>query len=320
MNTPILLLLFNRPNLTKKLILNLKKVKPKKIYINIDGPRKNNEEDSRLCKEVTDLIKKNINWKSKINFKINKKNFGCRNSVSKAINWFFSYEKYGIILEDDCIPKKTFFEFCTRMLSVYEYTNQIKVISGSNFQNKKINSKNYYFSKYAHCWGWATWRRSWKEFDNKMRFWKAFSESKKWQQLHSSSFEEKYWRRKFNLSHLNKIDSWAYPWLASVWYNNGLSITPCYNLVENIGFDSNATHTYGLKSKYNYEIQKNKKLNFFKKNKIKINSKADQFTFNNFFNGKYNFWPWRLIYFLKILCNSPSVFFHKAIKNIKLWI
>ena len=206
------------------------------------------------------------------------------------------------------------------MLSDYKNINQIKVISGSNFQNRKITSQNYYFSKYAHCWGWATWRRSWKEFDKKMSFWKTFSKTKKWKKIHFSPLEEKYWRKKFDLSNSHKIDSWAYPWLASIWYNNGVSITPCYNLVENIGFDSNATHTYGLKSKYNYELPKKKKLNFFKTKIIKINSKADQFTFDNFFNGKYNFWPWRLIYFLKIFYNNPSVFFHKAIKNIKSWM
>ena len=109
MKTPILLLLFNRPNLTKKLILNLKKIKPKKIYVNVDGPRYNNEIDAKLCKKVISIVKKNITWKTQLKLNINKRNLGCRYSVSKAISWFFSAEKKGIILEDDCMPKDIFY-------------------------------------------------------------------------------------------------------------------------------------------------------------------------------------------------------------------
>lgn len=317
MKTPILLLLFNRPNLTKKLILNLKKIKPKKIYVNVDGPRYNNEIDAKLCKKVISIVKKNITWKTQLKLNINKRNLGCRYSVSKAISWFFSAEKKGIILEDDCMPKDIFFTFCTKMLRNYENSKKIKVISGSNFQKKKVEQEDYYFSKYAHCWGWATWKRSWDEFDNNMKFWKSFKQTSRWKNCHFNSLEEKYWRGKFDLSYNKKIDSWAYPWLASIWYNKGISIIPCYNLVDNIGFDSSATHTYGLESEYSFELPLNKRLNFFKIKNIKINKKADQFTFNNFFNGKYNFWPWRLIYYFKIFNQSPKVFMYKVIKKLK---
>ena len=126
MKTPILLLLFNRPDLTKKLILNLKQVKPVKIYINVDGPRKNNKNDLKLCKEVINKIKKEIDWKSKIYLNINKKNLGCRHSVSKAIDWFFYHEKYGIILEDDCIPKKFFLNFVLRCFLITKILIKLK--------------------------------------------------------------------------------------------------------------------------------------------------------------------------------------------------
>lgn len=317
MKIPILILLFNRPKFTRRLISKLKEIKPTTIYINIDGPRKNNSKDKIFQSEITEIIKQ-INWTLDIKINFSKVNKGCRKSVREAIDWVLSIENHVIILEDDCIPSNIFFKFCDKMLDKYKNNNRVKAITGNNFQKKKIGESDYYFSKYAHCWGWATWRRSWKNYDDKMYFWNDFKSSKEWNLLHNNKLEEKYWRKKFDLTYNRKIDSWAYVWLASIWFNNGLTITPNQNLVKNIGFDINSTHTFGLDTKkYSMDAQEGYiDFNNHPKN-ITANTDADLFTFNNHYNGKYNFFPWRIIYLLKILIKNPKIFFLKIIKKIK---
>ena len=193
MKLPILLLTFNRPSETSILIKKLSLVKPSKIYISQDGPRKSNINDKVNCEKVKKIFKY-IDWKCEIFYKFNENNLGCRSSVSSAINWFFQNEEKGIILEDDCIPSDTFFLFCEKMLDKYENSNEIYVVSGSNFQkNIKIGNADYYFSKYAHCWGWATWRRAWISYDDSMKFWPKLKISNYWKKLHNTKLEKKYW-------------------------------------------------------------------------------------------------------------------------------
>ena len=316
MNTALLLLLFNRPETTHKLFQKLKIFKPKKIYINIDGPREKNLNDKKLCTEV-EKITNDISWDCKVFKKINEKNKGCRSSVSEAINWFFQYENSGIILEDDCIPSSKFFEFCERMLKKFENNNQIKVVSGSNFHdNKKFGEGDYYFSKYAHCWGWATWKRAWLEYDDKMENWKEFKKSKNWEELHINFYERKYWTKIFDKVIKRKIDSWAYVWLYSVWYKNGITITPNFNMINNIGFGPDATHTFKSKNiSIRQEILENSDI-IKDPREIYVNRNADEIIFETHFNGKFNFWPWRIIYILKILIKDPITFWMKLKKKL----
>ena len=167
-NIPVLILGYNRPSHIKKLIKSLKKIKPKKIYISLDGP-KNKIEDIKKCKLVKNEIDK-INWDCVLKKNYNSNNLGCKESVSRGIKWFFKSNKFGIILEDDCIPNRTFFNFCYKIDQIYKNNKKIFSISGSNFFNGQIKD-DYYFSKYTHCWGWATWSRAWKHYDNKLSFW-----------------------------------------------------------------------------------------------------------------------------------------------------
>ena len=162
MKLPVLLLAYNRPKETKIIIDYLIKLKVNQIYISIDGPKKNSR-DQILSQELNFIIK------SYKKIKINKlnKNFGCKIAVEKGIKWFFKNVESGIILEDDCIPSKSFFVFCDKLLIKYKNSN-VKVISGNNFLNNNIKIKeHYYFSRFNHCWGWATWKRAWLLYDSK---------------------------------------------------------------------------------------------------------------------------------------------------------
>lgn len=298
-NIPILILSYNRPNLFKKSFKAVLKIKPKKIYVANDGP-KNNLEDIKRVNEIRKFINR-INTKTLIKKKFNQSNLGCKKNNVEAINWFFKNEKNGIIIEDDCIPKINFFWFASKMLKKYRYNKKIYCISGSNFQEKRIDKFTYYFSKYNHCWGWATWKNRWIKNDSDIKFWPKYKKSSTWKNFHKNIIEKKYWQKIFDKCYEKKIDSWAYPWTLSVWKKKGLTVTPNFNLVKNIGYGPNSTN-----SKFNFEPIKYKNKTKFKKyflhpKKILVNTYADEYVFNNHFKGKNLIWPYRFIYLFKIL-------------------
>ncbi|WP_440915362.1 glycosyltransferase family A protein [Candidatus Pelagibacter sp.] len=312
-NIPILILGYNRPTHIKKLIISLRNIKPKKIYICLDGSKKNIE-DIKKCNLVKKEINK-INWKCVVKKKYNNLNLGCKLSVGKGIEWFFSNNKFGIILEDDCIPNRSFFHFCLLMNKLYKNNKKIFSISGSNFYNGKIDN-DYYFSKYPHCWGWATWSRAWKHYDKNLKFWPKWKKTKNWNSFHSNLIEKNYWEKIFNKVKSGEIDSWAYIWTFSVWRKRGLTIIPKKNLIKNIGFDINATNSLKEEKKH----LKVSSLNFNKSVKkpkiLKALKTNDSFVFENHFQGKYFLWPWIIIKLTKLLLTNPKIFFLKILRKL----
>jgi hypothetical protein len=314
-NIPVLILGYNRSSHIKKLLNSLKIIKPKEIYISLDGPKKNIG-DINKCNLVKDQIDK-IDWNCKLKKNYNSTNLGCKESVSKGIEWFFKNNKFGIILEDDCIPNQTFFHFCYKINQIYKDNKKIFSISGSNFFNQKIE-EDYYFSKYAHCWGWATWRRAWKHYDHNLSFWEKWKNSNSWKSLHKNEIERKYWEKILDKVKKNKINSWAYIWTCSVWKKNGVSIIPKKNLIKNVGFDIQGTNSLKMEKKHlkAYSIDFKKKL---KKPKVlKTLEFNDTYVFKNHFQGKYYLWPWIIIKIIKLLLSNPKIFVLKIIRKLYL--
>ena len=243
-NAPVLLLVFNRPEKFICLIDALRLVKPKVIYIAGDGPRRGSPQDLILVQKTRQLISE-IDWSCEIRTLFNSKNLGCRKSVSAAIDWFFENVNEGIILEDDCIPDASFFKFANQMLVKYRSDNRIMSIGAQHFANNNhIIKDSYFFSRHVHCWGWATWKRAWSLYDKDMKNWPKLSGTRWLYSLGGNNiYFERYWKEIFNNCFQGKIDSWAYRWLFSCWSQNGLSILPAVNLVTNIGFGIDSTHT-----------------------------------------------------------------------------
>ncbi len=316
MIAPVLLIIFNRPSETEKLIKKLSIYKPEKIYVFSDGPRKYSKTDFINC-EKAKLIVKKISWKCHLKKNYLRKNLGCKKAVSKGISWFFKHEKRGIILEDDCMPTKDFFEFCTWGLKKFNNNNKIGSITGNNFLNENIKINNtYYFSKYAHCWGWATWRNRWKIYDGNLKFWNKWQKSKNFKDVFNSDLEKKYWLKIFKNVKKNKIDSWAYPWNLCLWYHNKIIVTPKSNLVRNIGFSKDATHTYLKSDNVSYQVKKLKKP-YIKELNYKINQQADNYVFKNHFKGQNYLWPYRFIYIINLLITNPQFLIFRIFRLLK---
>ncbi len=239
-STPILFLVFNRPDETLKVFEHIKRVKPKTLFIAADGPRKNNSDDIENCRKVKEIFDQ-IDWECTVEKLFRDKNLGCGKAVSSAIDWFFKHNAMGIILEDDCLPSTEFFDFCKELLIKYKNIPQIYHITGLNFLKKDIGDGSYYFTHSIGIWGWATWRDRWEKYQF------AFSEEHhdKISTTIKSKFKNPTLRNYFLniLSTVSSIDTWDYQWLLTVLINDGLTIRPNNNMIVNIGFGTKATHT-----------------------------------------------------------------------------
>jgi|LauGreDrversion4_2_1035121.scaffolds.fasta_scaffold03025_4 2-polyprenyl-3-methyl-5-hydroxy-6-metoxy-1,4-benzoquinol methylase len=240
--TPILFLIFNRPNTTSLVFDAIKLVKPRMLFVAADGPRENNIGEFDLCQKVRELVVENIDWDCEVKTLFREKNLGCGRAVSEAITWFFSHVEEGIILEDDCLPDSSFFNFCEVLLLKYRDVPQIMHIGGHSLGvHHPFLDNTYFFSAYNHIWGWATWKRAWKfyQFDIDKIDKKIISVN--FHYYFKTRNEISYWESIFTKS--KNINTWDYQWTFSIWENKGISILPLVNMVKNIGFGTGATNT-----------------------------------------------------------------------------
>lgn len=282
--TGVLFLVFNRPDTTKLVFERIRQVKPRRLYVAGDGPRQGYHDEKEKVKKAREIAT-TVDWPCEVKTLFRDKNLGCKKAISSAITWFFEHEEQGIILEDDCVPHLDFFTFCENLLNRYIEDVRVLAITGNNFQNgKQRGEASYYFSKYNHIWGWATWKRSWQNYDGDIKFWANWRNSKNWFNYMYDKVERRYWKNIFDLMYLKKIDTWDYSWIASVWYKNGLTATPNVNLVSNIGFREDATHTHFANDKIaNLPTQKIGKI--IHPAEITQNIEADKYNFDNCFDG-----------------------------------
>jgi len=240
---PILIIAFNRPKTTEKLYEVIKKIKPKDLFVSFDAPRSGNISDEKNCSKVQDIFN-SIDWDCRVRKFYHNSNVGCDKSVVGAINWFFEQVDEGIILEDDCLPDTSFFAFCDILLNKYRTDERIMMISGDNFLSHYYSSEDsYLFSRYALIWGWATWKRAWSKYDNKMSTYAEFVSSKKINGVFSNFIQRAFWNIIFYKRYYGYNTAWDSKWTYALLVNSGMCIAPTVNLVENIGFDENATNT-----------------------------------------------------------------------------
>ena len=245
LKTAVLFLVFNRPDTTTQVFEAIRQAKPPRLYVAADGPRADKVGEQEKCEEVR-RIATQVDWDCEVKTLFRDKNLGCRLGVSSAIDWFFENEEEGIILEDDCLPSQSFFWFCEELLERYRNDMRIMVVSGDNFQEGSArNEYSYYFSRYSHIWGWASWRRAWSYYEKDMQSWPYIRDNNYLQDILSDKAVVKYWSKLFETTYQNKINTWDYQWTFSCWIQNGLTVLPNVNLVSNIGFDGDATHTTG---------------------------------------------------------------------------
>lgn len=243
LTTPVVFLVFNRPETTARVFAAIREARPSRLFIVADGPRREREEDGTRCAAVRRIVEQ-VDWPCDIQRNYSDVNLGCKQRVASGLDWVFSLVEEAIILEDDCLPDPTFFRFCQELLEKYRDAVQIASIGGTNFQNGYDHSgSSYYFSRYNHIWGWATWKRSWANYDVRMSRWPAFRKSGWLYSMFGSKIDALIWKIKFDNAYSGTLDTWDYQWTFACWCNEQLSVIPIKNLVTNIGFGDDATHT-----------------------------------------------------------------------------
>jgi hypothetical protein len=244
MRAAVALFIFNRPDCTRRVLDVVRQARPHELFVIADGPRAMVMSDRAKCAEAREVIERGIDWPCDLKRAFANENLGCARRVASGLDWVFSQVDKVILLEDDCVPDPTFFRFCDELLERYRDEPRIAQIAGCSFQSARPPAgPSYYFSRYPHCWGWATWRRAWRHYDPTMQNW-GTERGRDWleRQLEKPA-ERRLWAGAFDAVENGRADSWAYRWTMTVWKRDWLSILPYQNLVSNIGFGREATHT-----------------------------------------------------------------------------
>lgn len=274
LKTAVLFLVFNRLDTTKQVFEAIRTAKPPRLYVAADGARESREGEAEKVNAVREYILSNIDWECEVKTLFREQNFGCKMAVSGAITWFFSNEEMGIILEDDCLPTQSFFWFCEELLEKYKDDMRVGQISGDNFQKGiKRGEADYYFSIYNHIWGWASWANRWKNYDVSLN---TFENANFINHLIEEKNTNQYWKNVFDEMTEQKIDTWDYQWTFTLWNQNQFTILPNVNLISNVGFGADATHTIG-DSEFSKLIAHELILKTHPLH-VKINKEADKFT------------------------------------------
>ena len=245
MKTPVAFIIFNRPDTTKRVFEAIRQAKPPKLLVIADGPRVDRLGEAEKCAAARAIID-GVDWECEVLTNYSDVNLGCGKRPATGIKWVFEQVEEAIILEDDCLPNYSFFRFCELILEEYRYDQRIMMISGTNWLGEwKSNIQSYHFSYYGGTWGWASWRRAWQYFDYEIKLWEKNEIRERIRDVIADneqfrSREKIYWNTYKNPS---TITWWDYQWGFARLLQSGLSIVPSVNLISNIGFGNDATHT-----------------------------------------------------------------------------
>jgi hypothetical protein len=248
--SPVVFFIFNRPANTATVFDVIRQVKPSKLFVIADSARPDRVGEAEKCAAARAVIE-TIDWDCEVFKDYSDHNLGCAKRISSGLHWVFEQVDEAIILEDDCVPHPTFFRFCAELLERYRHDPRIAVISGQNMQfGQKRTEYSYYFSRYNHCWGWATWKRAWQNFDFDMKLWPEVKEKSFLIDILGDSQAVEFWSDMFQSTYEGKINSWAYRWTLSCWLQGTLSILSNVNLISNVGFGPDGTNITQAKGQF----------------------------------------------------------------------
>lgn len=236
--TPILFTIYNRPDKAALVFKEIRKVKPKKLFVSADGPKEHVPGDAGRCRESREIIDR-IDWDCDVKTNFSEKNRGCKLAITGAVDWFFNNVEEGIILEDDCVPSRSFFRFCSEMLDYYRNDERIMHITGFNYQQRrKTDGASYYFSLFPLCYGWATWRRAWSHYDIKLESFPDFESNNRIENFLNGKIEQEHFNIIFRAIYEGRIDLWLFQWIYAIGVANGMCVHPSVNLVHNTDFEN----------------------------------------------------------------------------------
>jgi hypothetical protein len=260
LKTPILFIVFNRIDTAREVLASIRGARPERLFIAADGPRPTKDGEAEKCRAVRDYVLAAIDWPCSVQTLFHDENLGCGKAVSGAISWFFNEVEEGIILEDDCVPSASFFPYCEQLLDRYRQDERVMHIAGHNpLGSARAGPFSYYFARNQHCWGWASWRRAWARYSFQIEDLDLFVSGGAIERLFEGRQAREYWLSIFEKMRRLEIDTWDYQWTYAIFKCGGFCINPAKNLVSNIGFRADGTHTLDSDSMFSnnrrYELR-----------------------------------------------------------------
>lgn len=246
MKTPLLLITFNRPRHTKRVLEAIIAAKPQDLYVFQDGAREGDENDIIKCAEVRKVIEELTKGTPvRLHSYYSDKNLGCGAGPITGILWFFKEVEMGVVMEDDCLPHPDFFGYCEELLERYKNVDEVQFINAALYDERWNCEQSYDFSRYMVAGAWASWRRFWVHYDFDLKSVDAKVFRSKCKKLLYESTESDWWY--FKLLEIQKDKQkksyWDYQCLIVLLLNSAITVMPQKNLISNIGFDEEGTHT-----------------------------------------------------------------------------
>ena len=241
LDVPVALVIFNRADVTRQVFARIREVRPKRLFVIGDGPRFPAEQ--ARCDAARAEIR--VDWPCEVGMLYADANLGCKTRPASGIDWVFSQVDEAIVLEDDCLPAVSFFGFCRNLLRRYRDDERVMCIGGTSLYPGEPSREDasYYFARYGATWGWATWKRAWGYYDVNLRDWPSVKKSSGLDDVFATREERWFWTDLFDRQHDGEISGWDYQWLYARLLRSGLTAAPTQNLVTNLGFRPDATHT-----------------------------------------------------------------------------
>jgi hypothetical protein len=245
LNTPVVFCIFRRPETTRRVFERIAQAQPRQLFVIADGPR--SPEEAPRCEQTRAIIQ--VDWPCEVRYNYAEQNMGLRARISSGLDWVFSQVEQAIILEDDCVPHPTFFRFCEELLEYYKDDERVMHITGANFGYARPRgvTASYYFTGFAHVWGWATWRRAWQRYDVTLAAWHDAATRRRVLRRFPWWFRW-YWASVFDALLAGRISTWDYQWMFACHAHDGLCIMPYENTIANVGASPDATNTQSAHS------------------------------------------------------------------------
>jgi hypothetical protein len=241
---PVVLLLFRRPECTARVFERIRRARPPVLYLVADGPRGADDEEG--CERARAAVAR-VDWPCEVRRDYAAGNLGLRERVVSGLGFVFGECERAVVLEDDCLPDPTFFDYCDAVLERWKDDERVMQVGGFSVQRGGAPTPaSYYFSKYALPWGWASWARAWRHYDPSIASWPALRDGGWADAWFDGELERSYWTGVFDAVHAGRIAStWDYAWSYACWAQGGLSAVPWASLIRNVGWGPGATHTHG---------------------------------------------------------------------------
>jgi len=241
LHVPVAFFIFNRPEPTERVFAEIARAQPRTLLIVADGPR--NEAEWTRCQKTRRIVER-IDWACDVRHYYAESNLGCRRRMVTGIDWVFSQCEEAILMEDDCLPHPTFFPFCAELLERYRDDERVTMISGDNMQHgRQWTKESYYFSVVTHIWGWATWKRAWRHHDAQLSDWPETQQTDFPGDFVPSPPAVRFYKKMMADTFTGKLDAWSLGWMYAAWKRRSLTVLPSVNLISNIGYGPEATHT-----------------------------------------------------------------------------